>query len=380
MVTGTMPEVHHAWQVALRDTPPGGWKTRAQDLLPDLVSTTWQCARYAMDKSRDLPAVPAWRRHRLKLHRVKYGRRGPGGRAVLDRIGGAQSIFGLMGGAADYRLAPTREQMRRCVTQLPDPGYALQMLEYYGLDLFTHWHLDDAEAMRTILHETDTLVGEMAQQARERGVTFVLLVDHGQERVRERIDLEAVVRRLGLPRASYTHFTEVASARFWFHSDDAARAIREALAALEGVTVLERPAMAEYGVSFADDRFGELFVYADAGRAFFPHDFYQPLGNRYIALRAQEQRPRGRDPRHRGTHGHLPMHDSETGYLVVADEAARPAVDWGHVVDVAPTLLDYLGRPVPEAMAGRVLYTTQAEAAGDGLRSSGGVAAVDRHP
>lgn len=362
LVTGTLPETHRVWQVSLRDPPAAGWPTRLADRLPDIATTTWQCARYAMDRSRDLPAVPAWRRRRLHQHRVKYTRRGKDGRAVLNRLGEAESVFGLLGAAADYRLTHTLAQMHALAPRFPNGQFALQMLEFYGPDLFTHWHLDNPEAMQAMLRETDALVGAMAQRAADLGVVFALLVDHGQERVTGTIDLAGELEALGLPRDSYTHFTEIATARFWFHSEEAERRIRAMLSGLEGVEVVDREGMSAHRVCFIDDRFGSVFVYTDPGRIFFPHDFYQPVGNRYIAWKSLEQRPRRHDPRHRGSHGHLPGHPSETGYLVVADDGWAPSSAWGHTADVAPTLMQYLGLPIPQAMVGEPLLSPASSA------------------
>jgi hypothetical protein len=117
-----------------------------------------------------------------------------------------------------------------------------------------------------------------------------------------------------------------------------------------------------YGVRFEDDAFGELYAFADPGHIFFPHDFYQPLGNVVLGLLDKQQRARARQPVHRGNHGYLPEHPSERGWMLLDDATLKPQHAAVRLVDIAPTLLSLVGATPPEYMQGRVLYVPHAVA------------------
>ena len=114
--------------------------------------------------------------------------------------------------------------------------------------------------------------------------------------------------------------------------------------------------MHAYDVRFEDDAFGELYVFADPGYVFFPHDFYQPLGNLVLGVMDRQQRARARRPVHRGNHGYLPVHPSERGWMLMDDATVQPRMTEASIVDVAPTLLELVGVTPPDYMQGRCLY------------------------
>jgi hypothetical protein len=115
--------------------------------------------------------------------------------------------------------------------------------------------------------------------------------------------------------------------------------------------------MHDVGVCFEDDAFGEFYAIADAGKIFFPHDFYHPIGNAILGATDRHQRQRFMNPVHRGNHGYLPHFPSERGWITINDEGLSAGVSEGHVVDVAPTLLSLAGVRPPPYMSGRTLFS-----------------------
>jgi hypothetical protein len=59
---------------------------------------------------------------------------------------------------------------------------------------------------------------------------------------------------------------------------------------------------------------------------FFPHDFYQPLANAWLALTDSKQLARLTDARQRHNHGYLPDHACEQGSTAVLDGTVRIAI------------------------------------------------------
>jgi hypothetical protein len=210
--------------------------------------------------------------------------------------------------------------------------------------------------MNDALSRTDRFVRDLHGRCRKLGVRLVLLIDHGQEPVVGTIPLVQTMRRAGIPETEYSYFVELASARFWLHSERARRELPEVLASLPHTTVLSWSEMHEYGVRFEDDAFGEWYVYADPGRIFFPHDFYQPVGNAVLGLMDRHQRQRFANPVHRGNHGYLPDNPSEVGWILVDDAKLQPLRSEAQLIDIAPSLLSLVGVTAPDYMKGLPLF------------------------
>jgi hypothetical protein len=165
------------------------------------------------------------------------------------------------------------------------------------------------------------------------------------------------VKQARVPETEYSYFVELASARFWFHTERARRQLLETLASVPHTTLLSWQEMHNYQICFDDDAFGELYLFADAGRIFFPHDFYHPIGNSILGLMDRHQRQRVRSPVHRGNHGYLPHHPSERGWLVIDDPNICCCRAEVQLVDIAPTILSLAGCSPPSYMKGAVIFT-----------------------
>ena len=80
---------------------------------------------------------------------------------------------------------------------------------------------------------------------------------------------------------------------------------------------------------------------------------FQPVANLFLGLQDWKQRPRLTNPVHRGCHGYLPEHASERGFLLHSGPEAVELREEVELVDLAPTVLQLVGVPVPERMSGR---------------------------
>lgn len=356
LVTGTNPDTHQIWQVSLKDRISETWADRLLDHLPDWLTTTYQCVRHFFDSAYELPAIPRRRRRHFNLHRLKYTRR-DNETDVVNVIGGVPSLFGLLGREARYRLAADFKQIPKLLDTLPDNRYTLDMLEFYAFDLLCHWNLDRPRMIDERLRLVDDFVRDAFQRCRQKGVTMILLVDHGQEAVAGSIDLKKLLKAIAVPPEEYHYFIDVAVARFWFKSEPARQAISQMLEMAPQIIVRTNEQLREYNIFFDDDRFGEIYAIAEHGHIFFPNDFYQPLANLYLALTKPAMRPRLFDPRVRGYHGHLPDHPAEEGFVVLADPYYKADIDWMRLIDFAPTVLDLLGRDKPDVMGGRPVFS-----------------------
>lgn len=360
LVSGTLPHQHRVWQVSLKPEFRNGLTKGIADYIPDGLVTTLQCARHFFEPAYDLAVIPRRRRQRFDLHRFKYTRR-QASSSSMNEFAGYPSVFGLLGSRSRYVFTKDFESLPGLAEALPS-ACVLGFLEMYALDLVQHWHLDNRAVMDDALQRTDRFVHDLHQACRSEHVTFVLLVDHGQELVTDTIPLVSTLKTAGVPETEYSYFVELASARIWFHTERARALLMDSLSGLRHTTLLDWQQMHDYLIRFEDDSFGELYVFADAGRIFFPHDFYQPLGNAFLGLIDRHQRQRFFNPVHRGNHGYLPHYPSEQGWLLVDDESLASVHARADLIDIAPSILALTGATIPDYMTGKSLFGTDRSA------------------
>lgn len=359
LLTGTWPHQHRIWQVSLKPEFRHGVPPRAFDRLPDLLVTTLQCAQFFFDRSVDLAALP-WRRlRRFEQHRFKYTRRAESD-ASMQAFSGYPTLFGLMERDSKYHFTKSFQDLPALAERLSRGERRVEFLEMYALDLLQHWHLDNAVVMHEALARTDQFLADIRAACRQRGVRLLLLVDHGQEAVVGTIPLVQALQSSGVPEDEYTYYVELASARLWFHTSRARDALMPALRGLARTTLLGWREMQAVDVCFEDDAFGEVYAFADPGYVFFPHDFYQPIGNAVLGLLDRHQRQRTFNPVHRGNHGYLPHHPSEQGWMVLDDAVEPVRTEGARIIDVAPTMLGLAGVAAPAHMDGVALYGVHA--------------------
>jgi hypothetical protein len=356
LLTGVNPHVHKIWQVSKRDCKSRNGLSQVADFFPDLLTTTIQCIRQLHDSSYDLGTIPTRRRRDFKLHRLKYTRRGSGGQQIVRTIGSIPTIFDLLKTNSRYIFCRDFDRGEKILSSLPSGQADFEFLEFYGLDVFSHWNLDRPIKYNAKLGLTDNFIGNLYEQCLNSGFTFILLVDHGQEPVKHHINLLEYLQNISVSEEEYLYFIDVAAARFWFKTDRAHKAIQDMLNFIRNISIYSFRDLKTFGIIFDDERFGELYAFTDPGYIFFPHDFYQPLANIYMGLRFKEQRPRLFNPRHRGCHGHLPDNPADEGYMILFDARFKPVIERMALIDFAPTILALVGNPVAPHMRGRMAF------------------------
>lgn len=356
LVTGAWPHQHQCWQVRRRPTRPRSLLQKVVDLLPNGVTTTAQCLRHLVDTSDDLPTIEPRRRRQLESVRVKMQRRQGGDQRDLH-FDATPSLFSLLGDDSRYRTVFSLDGLDGGLASIIHGDVDLDFIELYALDLFCHWNLDRPDALQQRLQETDALIAGACGHAEMLGLDVLLIVDHGHESITRTIDLPQVLRESGAAKNEYLYFAEVGNARLWFDSDRAHQKLEASLRQLDGATYLSNEEMTDYHVAFdRTEGFGDGYLICDAGTALFPHDFYHPLVNAYMARKTSEQAPRKVSPIHRGNHGGLPgKHPCDGGYMLTLGDGIERAAEQGELIDVAPTVLSLLGQEVPRQMVGRPL-------------------------
>ena len=98
------------------------------------------------------------------------------------------------------------------------------------------------------------------------------------------------MRNTNISEEEYLYFIDIATARFWFKTDRARKAVQDMLNFIKNINIYSFRDLKVFDIMFDNERFGEIYAITDPGYIFFPHDFYQPFANIYMALRYKEQR------------------------------------------------------------------------------------------
>jgi len=356
IVTGGYPHEHGMWGPRLRrESQERSAVERTIDLFPDVIATTAQCVAHFVNGPLDLATMPPRRRRRfdwLRLN-IKYLKDVDGDVRTLQS---ATNLLNLFGSDGRYVYHDEYWQLDELLAEIGKGDYVFEMVDSHCLDYLQHWNLDDELKISEYYRGIDEFVAALHAKCRHNTVGLILLSDHGQEPVRQVIDLPVRLRQLDLKPSEYDLFIEYTRATFWFQTDQARSRIPELLADSCDGTVMSYQELASYGVKFDDNDRGDSYFFADPGSTLWPNDFYQPLANALLACKDSGMRSRLRRPWHRGDHGHLPENACETGFMVLADDAFVAPDDQFTLVDVAPSVLRLLGRPIPQAMKGRPLF------------------------
>ena len=353
MLTGTWPHEHGMWGPRLRP----GWRDRTPvqrmaDLVPDIATTTAQCALHVMRGPIDLATMPPRRHRRFDWLRFNVKQLNDVAK-VLQPINGTPSVFTIVGtDRSRYVYHDDFWDLGRLFGEVGNGGFALEMVDVHCLDHLQHWNMSETTRIAEFLGSVDSFVAALHAKSQSNGLAFAVLSDHGMEAIDRVIDLRKVLDRLDLPDDAYDVFIENTKATFWLHDAGVAPRIAEALRAADLGTVVMRQEMLRYNLAFDDRSYGDAYFYARLGSTLFPNDFHHPLASVVRTVLDRQQRRRFRVPWHQGDHGYLPENDCEIGFMVLAEDGYAAVDGPVSLIDLAPTLLRLLGLSTPDSMKG----------------------------
>jgi hypothetical protein len=360
LFTGAWPHEHGLWGPRLRPD----WRSRAPgerlvDLLPDIATTTAQCALHALHGPIDLATMPPRRRRRFDWLRFNVKQLNDVAK-VLQPINGMPSLYTVVGAKRSrYLYHDDFWDLDRLFDRVGNGDLTLEMVDVHCLDHLQHWNMSDRDRIQASFRGVDGFVEALHRKCRDGGVGFVLLSDHGMEPVGRVVDLRRLLEDLDLPADAYDVFLENTKATLWLHDAAAGARIVAALDSCPAGSLVMRDAMRHYDLRFDDNRYGDAYFYAHPGSTFFPNDFHQPLASLVRTVADRQQRQRYRVPWHQADHGYLPDHDCEIGFMVLAEDGYEAIDRCVTLIDIAPTLLDLLQLAKPDTMRGRAQFRSR---------------------
>jgi len=380
LLTGVYPHEHGMWQVRLKSETPSSRRIRS-NWIPDILTSTYQGLVHLFNHSFDLATIPDRRLRHFEILRFKQTRHYfPSLNELFARmlygkdvdqyksqewnphfleIGSIKTIFSIVG-KENSRFVFNRKisKLNPLLGEVCSRNIRLEFLELHSLDIIEHWNLNNDDAIRESYREVDAFIKRLHQKCEQKNVTLLILSDHGQERVKDSIDIKARLKPLEVSEDEYQYYIEAPMARFWFHTDRARAKVVGLLSSIPNGTVISYKDLHQYNVRFDHDRYGEIYFIADPGFIIFPNDFYQPMANLFLGLTDRQQRPRIWNPKLRGSHGYFPHHESEKGFMIVLANRYKTNQEEIDIIDVAPTLLGLMGIKKTDDMKGNCIFTS----------------------
>jgi len=349
LMTGRYPHEHGIWQVRLR-SEDGINPNHPLDYIPDIVTSTTQCLLHMFKGPYDLAAVPYGRRRRFEIFKTRYRTRE---KKNYLTINGFDTILNIIGeGDCDYIFNPELDKLDDIVSKLFHNDLRFELVQDYGLDRLQHWFLDNKERIADSYKKMDGFIKFLHSECKKRGITLMILSDHGMELVKSSVNIIKKIDELGIKKNEITYFIEAPKARFWFHSDSAREKMLDYLSENTDGVLLSYKDMHKFNIKFEDDRYGEYYFILNPGTIFFPNDYYHPIANLYLGLTEKQQRSRLVSPLYRGYHGYMPYSECEKGFLMLLDEHHKTSHEEIEIIDFAPSVLNLLGYEKPESLNG----------------------------
>jgi len=347
--TGCYPHEHGLWQLRLKKDLNLN-TTKPWDYLPDIILTTFQCFIHLFTGKFDLVSVPYWRRRRFDIVKTRYMRRDLKNHLKFNET---NSIFNIIGESkCNYVYNSKLYKINNAQQKLFNDKNRLEVIEDHSLDIITHWNIDDEEKMIDSWNKVDDFIKRVHTECQKKGVILMVISVHSQDTVEDTVNIVGKINELGTQKNEITYYIEASKARFWFHSNSAREKMLNYLSENEKGTLLHYEELHKYNIKFNDDSYGEYYFILNPGTIFFPNDFYQPLGNLYLALTENQQRSRLQNPVYRGYHGYLPYNECEKGFLMLLDNDYKADRKEIEIIDIAPTILNLLGYDQPELLKG----------------------------
>ena len=216
---------------------------------------------------------------------------------------------------------------------LEDPADRPRLITswFHGADAVGHEHGPGSRAVRDALRRQDRALAKLVEGLAARGgfdaVTLLLVSDHGMAPVERHVDLKAAFRRAGLEaKVRGGGGVALISLRGGPAAVDRAVSVATSLG-LSAVT----PGSRDSTLRLGNPRFGDLVAIAPVGTAITSGSTL------------------------RGSHGYLPDEPAMGGLLIAVGRGISAGSRLGSVraLDVAPTVLAWLGIARPEWMEGR---------------------------
>lgn len=203
---------------------------------------------------------------------------------------------------------------------------------YGDIDHLSHFHGQPSEPVVARLREIDDSIRELHERM-GKDTELLVFSDHGHVTVTDRVD---IYRELPFRLEEFPHIVDDMFVRVWVRSEDERQAVVAGLEQVRGLTILGDDALRTFGLYFDDKRYGDIVAVLDNG-VLFEYNTWGPRPSPYKSV-----------------HGYLPAGDD--GKAFVASTLPLADVPSIKLVDIAPSILQLFGCPIPGEFPGRSIW------------------------
>lgn len=193
------------------------------------------------------------------------------------------------------------------------------------LDKCGHSYGPDSVELKRAIVLQDRLIEDIVSQFSIEKDNIVIWSDHGMLPVSHNFDITSILPDID----GYYYFLDSTIARFWFFDEETKHDIISRLKTLSHGHILSKKEKVEHGIDFVDNRYGDEIFLVNPGVLIYPNFF-------------QSSNPV------KGMHGYDLLDNKEHGIFVFN----RETKEYGHMVDMLPTILSMLDIHVPTTIQG----------------------------
>ncbi|WP_185967955.1 alkaline phosphatase family protein [Thalassotalea sp. PS06] len=205
------------------------------------------------------------------------------------------------------------------------------------VDHFSHKYTQESSEAKRKLRALDALLKNKYEElvSTVGSVDLIVWSDHGHITVKERVDLYSVFKQENLSLTRYDHVIDGTFARFWVKSKEEEQEIlsvfNKHLAGL--FEVLDEQKLKDHNLYQTDEKYGNLIIALLPGSIFTKTIWGWSKGNNSM-------------------HGYNPNYPECDGVII---SNLNLDLDNCRLVDITPTVLNYVGIKVPGFMDGKSL-------------------------
>lgn len=204
------------------------------------------------------------------------------------------------------------------------------------MDPISHRFGQESSEAKTTIRSIDKVLEKIYlkfKRAYRNDFYFVVLSDHGQTKIKDRVDLYSYFKSIGRDLNHYLHFIDSCYARFWFRNEKEGEEIEEALNNLidKGFGfILTDKLLKKFHARMPKNEYGDLIFYLE------PPYVFDVV-----------------DPKAVSMHGYIPSYAALDGVCVANKVINRSYIK---LEDMVPSILQALDLQIPDYMDGEPLW------------------------
>ena len=173
-----------------------------------------------------------------------------------------------------FRYEDDSNRLKRLLSSRKKDVYYVQLMQ---IDKIIHKYGKKSARTKEELRKIDKVLENFIKKFNRNEI--IIWSDHGFADIKEYIDIEKMLPK----RKDFLYFIAGTSAHFWFNNNDAKKEVLECVKKIKGVKILDKKLAKNYKIPL-DRKYGDLFIFIEKGRYFFPNFYQGSLKERFVSM------------------------------------------------------------------------------------------------